>query len=169
VLANSSTWWWYWGVPGFLKGWAYPGGSKALFWCTDIHTGKNKQTNQKKKQKTPQTHTYPPHTGFLCVALTVLEFNLWPQTQRSACLCLPSTDVKPCPASNTYIFKKKWGLWGWRDGSAVKSTGCSSRRPGSSSQHPHGSSQLSVISVPGYQTHSHKHISRQIPMHIKLK
>jgi hypothetical protein len=33
---------------------------------------------------------------------------------------------------------------GWRGGSAVKSTGCSSRGPRFNSQQPHGSSQLSV-------------------------
>jgi hypothetical protein len=31
---------------------------------------------------------------------------------------------------------------GWRDGSMVKSTNCSSKGPRFSSQHPHGSSQL---------------------------
>jgi hypothetical protein len=34
--------------------------------------------------------------------------------------------------------------WGWRVGSAVKSTDCSSRGSGFNSQHPHGSLQLSV-------------------------
>jgi hypothetical protein len=39
-------------------------------------------------------------TGFLCVALAVLEsWNSlcrpgWPRTQKSACLCLPSAGVK---------------------------------------------------------------------------
>jgi hypothetical protein len=35
--------------------------------------------------------------------------------------------------------KKKKKSRGWRDSSVVKSTGCSSRGPGFSSQHPHGS------------------------------
>jgi hypothetical protein len=34
---------------------------------------------------------------------------------------------------------------GWRDGSAVKSTDCSSRGPRFNSQHPHGSLQPSII------------------------
>jgi hypothetical protein len=34
---------------------------------------------------------------------------------------------------------------GWRDGSAVKSTDCSSRGPEFNSQQPHGSSQPSVM------------------------
>jgi hypothetical protein len=34
---------------------------------------------------------------------------------------------------------------GWRDGSVVKSTGCSSRGPEFNSQKPHGDSQPSVI------------------------
>jgi hypothetical protein len=37
---------------------------------------------------------------------------------------------------------------GWRDGSAVKSTDCSSRGPEFKSQQPHGGSQPSVTSVP---------------------
>jgi hypothetical protein len=36
---------------------------------------------------------------------------------------------------------------GWRDGSVDKSTDYSSRGPGFKSQHPHGSSQLSVTPV----------------------
>jgi hypothetical protein len=37
---------------------------------------------------------------------------------------------------------------GWRNNSMVKSDGCSFRRPKFNSQHPHGSSQLSVTPVP---------------------
>jgi hypothetical protein len=38
-------------------------------------------------------------TGFLCIALAVLELTLycrpgWPRTQKSACLCLPSAGLK---------------------------------------------------------------------------
>jgi hypothetical protein len=36
-------------------------------------------------------------TGFLCVALAVLNSLCrpgWPQTQKSACLCLPSAGIK---------------------------------------------------------------------------
>ena len=36
-------------------------------------------------------------------------------------------------------------LVGWRDGSVVKSTNCSSRGPEFKSQHPHGGSQPSVM------------------------
>jgi hypothetical protein len=35
-------------------------------------------------------------------------------------------------------------LQGWRDGSVVKSTGCSSRGPESNFQQPHGGSQPSI-------------------------
>ena len=35
--------------------------------------------------------------------------------------------------------------WGWRDGSAVKSTGCSSSGPEFNSQEPHGGSEPSVM------------------------
>ena len=50
---------------------------------------------------------------------------------------------------------------GWRDGLAVKSTSCSSRGPEFNSQHPHGSSKLSVTPVPGDLTPSHRHTYRQ--------
>jgi hypothetical protein len=36
---------------------------------------------------------------------------------------------------------------GWRDGSEVKSTGCSSRGPGFNFQHSHGHSHLSIAPV----------------------
>jgi hypothetical protein len=51
--------------------------------------------------------------------------------------------------------------WGWRDGSGVKSTGCSSRGLGFNSQHPHGSLQLFVTPVPGDLTLSHRQTCRQ--------
>lgn len=40
-------------------------------------------------------------------------------------------------------------VWGWRDCSAVRNIGCSSRRLKVNFQHPHGDSQLSEVSVPG--------------------
>jgi hypothetical protein len=39
----------------------------------------------------------------------------------------------------------KFELLGWRDGSAVKSTDCSSEGPEFKSQQPHGGSQSSVM------------------------
>jgi hypothetical protein len=41
--------------------------------------------------------------------------------------------------------KKKEGKRGWRDGSVVKSTNCSSEGPEFQSQQPHGGSQPSVM------------------------
>ena len=59
-----------------------------------------------------------------------------------------------------------YGTWGWRDGSAVRSTDCSSRGPEFNSQLPHGGSQpsamgSSVMPFPGvsednYSTHINK-------------
>jgi len=40
---------------------------------------------------------------------------------------------------------KKYHVWGWRDGSVVKSTDCSSRGLEFKSQQPHGGSQPSVM------------------------
>jgi hypothetical protein len=39
----------------------------------------------------------------------------------------------------------KTGAGGWRDGSAVKSTDCSSEGPEFNSQQPHGGSQPSIM------------------------
>jgi hypothetical protein len=49
----------------------------------------------------------------------------------------------------------------WRDGSLVKTTGCSSRERRLSSQHPHGCSRLPVTPVPGLLTPSHRHTCQQ--------
>jgi hypothetical protein len=45
--------------------------------------------------------------------------------------------------SETSFIKKN--ISGWRDGSVVKSTGCSSQGPEFSSQQPYGGSQLSTM------------------------
>jgi hypothetical protein len=42
---------------------------------------------------------------------------------------------------NFHVLSNKSLDRGWRDGSAVKSTGCSSRGPEFNSQQPHGGSQ----------------------------
>jgi hypothetical protein len=45
---------------------------------------------------------------------------------------------------------------GWRDGSAVKSTDCSSKGPEFKSQQPHGDSQSSILELmPSFGTHIH--------------
>lgn len=44
---------------------------------------------------------------------------------------------------------KKLTQRGWRDGSTVKTTDCSSRGHGLNSQLPFGDSQLSIAPVPG--------------------
>lgn len=46
---------------------------------------------------------------------------------------------------------------GWRDGSVIKSPGCSSRGSRFNVQHPHGSLQLSVIPGRGDLAPSHRH------------
>jgi hypothetical protein len=45
---------------------------------------------------------------------------------------------------NICTLKKEANIWGWRDGSVVKSISCSSRGPEFNSQQPHGSSHLFV-------------------------
>ena len=44
---------------------------------------------------------------------------------------------------------------GYKDGPMVKSTGCSSRGPGSNSQHPHGSSLTPTPSDPPLTSNTH--------------
>jgi len=53
---------------------------------------------------------------------------------------LSTRDLKTCLHSNIIPPTR-----GWRDGSVVKSTDCSSRGPEFNSQQPHGGSQPSVI------------------------
>ena len=50
-----------------------------------------------------------------------------------------------CGWSWTMFVVKKERIGGWRDGSAVKSTDCSSRGPEFNSQQPHGDSQPSIM------------------------
>ena len=49
-----------------------------------------------------------------------------------------------CNLDATLNFKKLY-IWGWRDGSVVKSSDYSSRGPEFNSQQPHGGSQPSVM------------------------
>jgi hypothetical protein len=64
---------------------------------------------------------------------------------------------KPC-------LKKSQSVMGWRDGSVVKSTDCSSGRPGFNSQYPLGSLQLSVSPRSDALTQIHVGTT---PMHMK--
>ena len=64
------------------------------------------------------------------------------------------------------FLKLKTNKEGWRDGSALKSTGCSSRRPGFNTQHPHSSSQLSVTPAPGDPTPSDVFRHPQVITHV---
>jgi hypothetical protein len=57
---------------------------------------------------------------------------------------------------------------GWRDGSVIKSIGCSSRGPEFNSQYPRGDSQLSVTQVPVDLTLLHRHEGKT-PVYIKIK
>jgi hypothetical protein len=67
------------------------------------------------------------------------------------------------------------GVWGWKDGSVVKSTGLSSRESRFDSQHPYDSSQLSNARRsyaplrPPWVLHAHgtQITCRQILIHIK--
>jgi hypothetical protein len=77
----------------------------------------------------------------------------------------------PTPSLGLYtsfpLFKP--GPLGWRDGSVVKSMTCDSKGPGFNSQHPHGSSQLSVTPGAGDMTTSHRHTCRQNTKAPKIK
>ena len=49
------------------------------------------------------------------------------------------------PGTIVVFFIFKGFLWGWQDGSVVKSADCSSKGPEFKSQQPHGGSQPSVM------------------------
>ncbi|EDL87703.1 putative RNA methylase MDS024, isoform CRA_b [Rattus norvegicus] len=59
--------------------------------------------------------------------------------------------------------------WGWGDGSVVKSTDCFHLRLKFNSQHPRGSSQLSVTPVPGLLIPIHRHACWQNTSAHKIK
>jgi hypothetical protein len=69
-----------------------------------------------------------------------------------ALLKLPLCSFIPSIERSVKQFTLKLLKQRWRDGSAVKSTDCSSRGPRFNSKHPHGGSQLSVTPVPGTLT-----------------
>lgn len=54
----------------------------------------------------------------------------------------------PLPSGKDKRFHKDHFTGGWRDGSAIRSTCCSCRTPGSDSQHLHGGSQPPITPVP---------------------
>jgi hypothetical protein len=63
-------------------------------------------------------------TGFLCVALAVLELTPW--TQKSACLCFPSAGIKGvchhCPALSAFSLLVSPEVWEAPGGSSSLST-----------------------------------------------
>ncbi|XP_060244581.1 uncharacterized protein LOC132655740 [Meriones unguiculatus] len=90
-------------------------------------------------------------------------------SQREECKCsaapgpfvlLPSS---PCPAWLAVVNLMQAGVirdeepQGWRDGSAVKSTGCLSRGPELNSQQPHGGSQASIMRSGALFCHAGSH------------
>jgi hypothetical protein len=68
-----------------------------MSWCGRFHLSPCNSDCLARSQKPFTTHFFFSETGFLCVALAVLDSLCgpgWPQTQRSACLCLPSAGIK---------------------------------------------------------------------------
>jgi hypothetical protein len=61
------------------------------------------------------------------------------------CAATPISKIKRITALKKKKGLKKLKYLGWRDGSAVKSTNCSSRDLEFNSQQPHGGSQLFVM------------------------
>ena len=66
---------------------------------------------------------------FVCVCVFIINIHTYINIYLSYQFC---------------SLRKSW-LGGWRDGSEVKSPGCSSRGPKFNSQQPHGGSQPSII------------------------
>jgi hypothetical protein len=67
------------------------------------------------------------------------------QSELAECKAKNRKSMKICIASKQEHRAFKDDTWGWRDGSAVKSTDCSSEGPEFKSQQPHGGSQPSVM------------------------
>jgi len=63
--------------------------------------------------------------------------------------------------------KRNLGAGGWRDGSVVKSTDCSSRGPEFNSQQPHGGSQPSVTGSDNFFWHVGYYADRSLIYKIK--
>jgi hypothetical protein len=61
-----------------------------------------------------------------------------------------------------FFFKRIIYLEAWKDGSLVKSTGCSSRGPEFNSQQPHGGSQPSVMRSDAFFWHAGIHADRAL-------
>ena len=103
-----------------------------------------------------QTGTMEEH-HFLACFLWFLQpaflYNLEPPSSGGLS---PPTSIINHRRTDQHGSIERTYVGGWRDGSEVKSTDCSSRRPRFNSQHPHGSSQLSVTPVPGNLTPLHQ-------------
>jgi hypothetical protein len=59
-------------------------------------------------------------------------------------------------------------LEGWRDGSVMKSTGCSSRGPGFNSQHAHAHTHTHTHTHTHARTHAHVHVCAHTHTHTQL-
>ena len=61
--------------------------------------------------------------------------------------------IGPWSGENVCLESLQKVMRGWRDGSVVKNTVCSSRGPEFNSQKPHGGSQPSVMELSGMETY----------------
>jgi hypothetical protein len=66
------------------------------------------------------------------------------------------------------IFSFETESWGWRDGSAVKSTDCSSRGSNFNSQQLQGGSQQSIMGSDALFWHAGVHVERALIYKINL-
>ena len=77
---------------------------------------------------------------YTCLSIQNTIYNL----RRLKYWKLPTLKSKEDKESTTLKIINTW-IGGWRDGSAIKSTGCSVRGPKFNSQQPYGGSQPSVM------------------------
>lgn len=106
----------------------------------------------------------------------------WEDKERDVCLFFLTQNLLSAHSVHCFMLRPFHVIWGWIDGSVVRSTFYSSRRPEFSSEHSHGSLKQSTVSVPEDLTlssdlHSHqvcmwytyRHICRQITYTHKIE
>jgi len=97
-------------------------------------------------KSTSESVSKTPLKGFCYKLITVSPYSnrTATETERTVQVLILHT-IKACFIQQRCVFNVKTYGWGWRDGSAVKSSNCSARGPEFNSQQPHGGSQPSVM------------------------
>jgi hypothetical protein len=101
----------------------------------------------------PGLFSFIGHIVFMTSSAHFVMYQKMKRRVNSIWSPMNNSNIEICSLNNCASgFSKKTRLdalkhtfWVWRDGSVLKSTGCSSRGPEFSSQQPHGGSQPAVM------------------------